>query len=87
MKCKKGFKSKKGKCVKSNSKKITNFPVSKVQTGEGIGFLSLLGLLFIGLKLGKVIDWTWWWVLAPIWIPMVLGLIFIIIFIIFLRNF
>ena len=31
----------------------------------GIGFLSLLGLLFIGLKLAGAIDWAWWVVLAP----------------------
>jgi len=37
--------------------------------GGGIGFFGLLGILFIGLKLGNVIDWSWWWVLAPIWIP------------------
>lgn len=33
----------------------------------GVGFLGLLQLLFIGLKLGRVIDWSWWWVLAPAW--------------------
>ena len=33
----------------------------------GASFMTLLGLLFIGLKLGKVIDWKWIWVLAPIW--------------------
>ena len=32
--------------------------------------VSLLGLLFIGLKLTHVIDWSWWWVLAPFWIPL-----------------
>lgn len=31
-------------------------------------FSTLLTILFIGLKLGKVIDWSWWWVLCPIWI-------------------
>jgi len=35
----------------------------------GPSFLSLLALLFIGLKLGEVISWSWWWVLAPIWGP------------------
>ena len=32
----------------------------------------LLGLLTIGfvmLKLTNVIDWSWWWVLAPVWAP------------------
>ena len=33
----------------------------------GVGFFDLLGLLFIGLKLAGVIDWSWWLVLAPIW--------------------
>jgi hypothetical protein len=32
-------------------------------------FFSLLLLLFIGLKLGGIIDWSWWWVMAPFWIP------------------
>lgn len=34
-------------------------------------FLPLLGVLFIGLKLGGAIDWSWWWVLAPFWGPVV----------------
>lgn len=33
----------------------------------GVGFLTLLGLLFIGLKLAGFVDWAWWVVLAPIW--------------------
>lgn len=43
--------------------------------GGGVGFLGLLFLLFLGLKLGNVIDWSWWWVFAPIWIPVVLFLV------------
>lgn len=35
----------------------------------GIGFGGLLTVLFVGLKLTDVIDWSWWWVLAPLWIP------------------
>lgn len=37
-----------------------------------LNFLEALFLLFLGLKLGNVIDWSWWWVFAPIWIPIVL---------------
>lgn len=33
----------------------------------GIGVVGLLGVLFVGLKLGHVIDWSWWWVTAPFW--------------------
>jgi hypothetical protein len=43
--------------------------MSKESNSGGIGFLGLLTILFIGLKLSKVIDWSWWWVTAPIWIP------------------
>jgi hypothetical protein len=35
----------------------------------GIGFFGLLQVLFIGLKLTGNVDWSWWWVLSPIWIP------------------
>ena len=32
-------------------------------------FLGALAILFIGLKLCHVIDWSWWYVLMPIWLP------------------
>lgn len=35
----------------------------------GMGFCSVLTLIFIVLRLCGVIDWSWWWVLAPLWIP------------------
>ena len=38
-------------------------------------FLSLLLVLFIGLKITGNIDWSWWWVVSPIWIPLGLGLL------------
>lgn len=30
--------------------------------------ITLLTLLFVGLKLGGSITWSWWWVLSPIWV-------------------
>lgn len=41
----------------------------------GIGFLGLLAIVFITLKLCKVITWSWLWVLCPIWIPFAILLI------------
>jgi hypothetical protein len=45
----------------------------------GIGFSGLLTIVFIVLKLCHVIDWSWWWVLSPIWgvfaIAIVIGVI------------
>lgn len=32
------------------------------------GVVGLLTILFIGLKLTGHIDWSWWWVLSPVWI-------------------
>jgi hypothetical protein len=45
----------------------------------GIGFVSLLALLFIGLKLTGYITWSWWWVLSPLWIGFTIGILLLII--------
>ena len=34
----------------------------------GIKFVELLTIVFITLKLTNFIDWSWWWVLSPLWI-------------------
>ena len=49
---------------------------------KGISFSGLLTILFIALKLCKVIDWSWVWVLSPLWIDLGLGIIAILIAII-----
>jgi len=36
-------------------------------SSSGIGVLGLLGVLFVGLKLTGVINWSWWWVTLPFW--------------------
>lgn len=41
---------------------------SSSSSSNGIGFGGLLTLIFITLKLTHIIDWSWWWVLSPIWI-------------------
>ena len=41
---------------------------------RGIGFLGMLTILFIGLKLSNIITWSWFWVLSPIWGPVGIGL-------------
>jgi hypothetical protein len=46
-------------------------------SGGGIGFFSILTLIFITLKLTGHITWSWWWVLAPTWIPLALVLLII----------
>ena len=39
-------------------------------------FLLMLQVLFIGLKLGEIIDWSWPWIFAPIWAPAALTAFF-----------
>ncbi len=36
-----------------------------------ISFCSILTILFITLKLCGVIGWSWWWVVSPLWLPVV----------------
>lgn len=54
---------------------------------QGIGFLGILTLIFIALKLaeiGVVASWSWWWVLAPLWVPwtffLLLGSVFVMVY-------
>lgn len=50
-------------------------------SSSGIGFCGLLAIVFITLKLLGRIDWSWWWVLCPIWAPIILTIL--IVFIVF----
>lgn len=50
---------------------------------SGINFFDALQIVFIVLKLTNLIDWPWFWVLAPVWIgaiiaAIVLALVFIL---------
>ena len=45
---------------------------------KGVGPLSLLGVAFVVLKLVNVINWSWWWVLAPFWVPIALVLLLLV---------
>ena len=57
--------------------------MSASSSSGGIGFTGLLTVLFVGLKLTNVIAWSWWWVLSPLWIPLLLLIGFLIIAAIF----
>jgi len=41
-------------------------------TSGGIGFAGLLTIVFVTLKLLGKIDWSWGWVLSPLWISAIL---------------
>jgi hypothetical protein len=40
-----------------------------------LSFPSVLFLVFLVLKLTNVIDWSWWWVTAPLWIPILVAIL------------
>jgi low affinity Fe/Cu permease len=54
---------------------------------SGLGFASVLTLIFIVLKLVGVINWSWIWVLCPLWINFSLAIILLIIIAIMDNNF
>ena len=51
-------------------------------TSTGLSASTVLTLIFVTLKLCSVIDWSWWWVLAPTWISLGITLVLCIIVII-----
>ncbi len=60
-------------------------------TTSGIGIGTILFLIFMTLKLTGDIDWSWWWVTAPLWIPLaagitIMGIATLIAFILYKRN-
>lgn len=54
--------------------------VSSSSSSGGIGFVGLLTILFIALKLTGYIHWSWIWVLSPLWIaPLVVIAILLVV--------
>lgn len=45
---------------------------------NGLSFTTILFLIFMTLKLMNYIDWSWWWVSAPLWIPAAILLLILI---------
>jgi hypothetical protein len=48
----------------------------------GVGFFGLMFLIFMTLKLTGYIDWSWWWVTAPLWGVFALIILLVILFVI-----
>lgn len=52
--------------------------MSSKNTSSGIGFMGMLGILFIALKLTENIDWSWWFVFLPLyWFIPAMAVIFV----------
>ena len=55
---------------------------TKATTTGGISFGGALAIVFITLKLVGTINWSWWWVLSPLWLPLaivlaIMGMVFV----------
>jgi hypothetical protein len=59
--------------------------MSKESSSSGISFMGLLTILFIALKLTNFIDWSWWWVLSPMWLTAVI-FVFAVIVLVLIRK-
>jgi hypothetical protein len=60
---------------------------SRASASGGIGFIGLLTIAFIVLKLCHIIEWSWLWVLSPLWITGgLVVLILIVLLIFFLKS-
>ena len=55
------------------------------QKNSSVGLSGLVFIVFLVLKLIGQIDWSWWWITSPLWIP-VIGAILIGIIIVILRE-
>ena len=47
--------------------------MAKENTSSGMGIGMILFIVFLVLKLTGTINWSWWWVTSPLWIPLALG--------------
>ena len=52
----------------------------------GLNFPTVLTLVFITLKLTGFINWSWWWVLSPFYIPIVILIIVVLGYILNIKN-
>lgn len=48
---------------------------SNSSTSGGLSVLSVLGIVFVTLKLCDVIDWSWWYVLMPFYLPIAIAIL------------
>lgn len=48
--------------------------MSNETKGGGMSFCTILFIVFLILKLTGTITWSWWWVTAPLWAPVAIGI-------------
>ena len=48
------------------------------------GILTILFIVFLVLKLTGNIDWSWWWVTSPLWLPV--AILFFVVSVLFIAG-
>ena len=51
----------------------------KVVYRTSFGLSKMVFIVFLVLKLTHTIDWSWWWITSPLWIPISIIIIMLII--------
>ena len=55
------------------------------EKSPGVTLVGLIFLAFLVLKLCNVIDWSWWWITAPLWAPFAIAIVGATIYLIILK--
>ncbi|MBO5969967.1 MAG: hypothetical protein J6S14_15875 [Clostridia bacterium] len=50
------------------------------KSSSGLGICGVLTIIFVVLKLVGVISWSWWWVLSPLWIDLLLAVVLLVLY-------
>lgn len=61
--------------------------MSENKSNKGISWVTVLTVLFIILKITDKIDWSWWWVLSPLWISISLSVVIFIVVAVIVSRF
>lgn len=69
-------------CMEESKDNKNNILTSLI--AKGIDFCEKLFFVFLILKLAGKISWPWWWVFSPLWIPVALVCLGIILVVIYL---
>lgn len=57
-----------------NGIKCINLQKSMANSSNSLSLSLVIFVIFLTLKLSGVIDWSWWWVISPLWLPFALVL-------------
>lgn len=50
----------------------------------GVSILTVIQVVFLILKLTNLINWSWWWVLAPMWMSLLFAILVIVVVVLIL---